>query len=112
VVAQNPIAFYRLKQAAPIDPKSEADIRHAVSRAGGIFLILALGLAQQNQLVWTAAGTPGSWGCHAVWADGYDGALTTCTSWGEAKQMDRSFFAAGFVVAAHTLDLAKVDRGS
>jgi hypothetical protein len=104
---QNPIAGYRLAQVTPIDPQSEADIRHVVSSAGGIFLVLALGLAQQNQLVWTAAGTPGSWGYHAVWADDYDGALTTCTSWGEAKPMARGFFAAGFVVAAYALELAK-----
>jgi hypothetical protein len=104
---KNSIASYRLQQVTPIDPRSESDIRHVVSCAGGIFLVLALGLAQQNQLVWTAAGTPGSWGYHAVWADGYDGALTTCSSWGEAKPIDRSFFAAGFVVAAYALDVTK-----
>jgi hypothetical protein len=110
---ENPIASYRLKQVTPVDPQSEADIRHVVSGAGGIFLVLALGLAQQNQLVWAAGGTPGSWGYHAVWADDYEGALTTCTSWGEAKPMDRSFFAAGFVAAAYALDLAaQTETGS
>jgi hypothetical protein len=54
-----------------------------ISHAGGIFLVLALGLAQ------------------------HDGALTTCSSWGEAKPIDRSFFAAGFVVAAYALDVTK-----
>ena len=104
---QNTIAGYGLKQAVAIDPKSEPEMRHVISAAGGIFLVLALGLAQQNQLVWSDAGTPGSWGYHAVWADDYDGALTSCTSWGEAKVMDRGFFAAGFVVGAYALDLAK-----
>jgi hypothetical protein len=104
---QNSIAGYRLRQVVPVDPKFEAEIRDVVSRAGGIFLILALGLAQQNQLVWTAAGAPGSWGYHAVWADSFDGALTFATSWGEAKPIDRSFFVAGFVVAAYALDIAK-----
>lgn len=104
---QNTIAGYRLQQAIAVDPKSEPDMRHVISTSGGIFLVLALGLAQQNQLVWTDAGTPGSWGYHAVWADDYGGALTSCTSWGEAKVMDRGFFAAGFVVGAHALDLAR-----
>jgi hypothetical protein len=102
----NMIAGYRLQQAIAVDPKSEPDMRHVISTTGGIFLVLALGLAQQNQLVWTAAGTPGSWGYHAVWADDYEGALTSCTSWGEAKVMDRFFLAAGFVVGAYALDLA------
>ena len=106
---KNPIASYRLGQISAIDPQAEPAIRHVISRAGGIFLVLALGLAQQNQLVWAAAGTPGSWGYHAVWADGYDGALTGCTSWGEAKPMDRSFFAAGFVVGAYALELVKAE---
>lgn len=105
---QNSIAGYGLRQIVPVDPKFEADIRHVISRAGGIFLVLALGLAQQNQLVWTAAGTPGSWGYHAVWADSYDGALTFATSWGEAKPIDRGFFVAGFVAAAYALDIVKV----
>ena len=33
--------------------------------------------------------------------------LTFATSWGEAKPIDRSFFGAGFVVAAYALDIAK-----
>ena len=103
---RNTIAGYRLGRVFPVAPQSEDDVRHVVSTMSGVFLVLALSLAQQNQLVWSAAGTPGSWGYHAVWADDYDGALTTCTSWGEAKPMDRSFFAAGFVVGAYALDLA------
>ena len=102
---KNQVFGYRLTQFAPVDPRSEVDVRHVIATTGGIFFIVALATEQQNQLVWTAAGTPGSWGYHAVWADDYDGALTSCTSWGEAKPIDRSYFDAGFVVGAYALDL-------
>ncbi len=100
----NPIAGYRLKMATPINPQAEADLRSAISR-GPVLLCMELSVENQNQRVLTGVGTPGSWGGHAVCVDGYDGEITSGTSWGEPFYLDRSFFAVGMAVAAYALDL-------
>jgi hypothetical protein len=106
----NDVAGARLKSATRLQPADEFSIRHTVATLGGVFLVVELSRAQQSQIVWTAAGgddgKPGTWGGHAVWVDEFDGALTKGTSWGEMVEIDRSFFAGGYVVGAYALDLA------
>lgn len=105
---RNVIAGYRLAGVTRYEPQAEALIRQAIVETGGVALIVELSVEQQNQRVWMPAGTPGSWGVHAIWADSYDGGLTFATSWGEMTPIDRSYFEApGFVVAAFRLDLVK-----
>ena len=103
---KNAIAGYRLVKAAPIDPKAQADIRHIIATSLGVLLCISLSTDNQNQRVLTPVGEEGSWGGHAVWMDGYDGALTSGTSWGEPFYLDQSFFDAGWVMAAYALTLA------
>ena len=101
----NPIGGYRLKRLLAFHPQDETGIRGHIAAAGSVMLVLALAREQQNQRVWLAAGTPGSWGYHAMTMDEWGGALTWGTTWGEAQPMDRSFFGAGFVVGAYGCDL-------
>lgn len=101
------VAGWKLQDAVTLDPKSETDIRDTISTLGGVCLIVALATEQQNQIVWSAAGKPGTWGMHAVWCDQYEGALTWGTSWGQAQPIDRSYFDGGFVVGAYALELAQ-----
>ena len=104
----NAIGGYRLESATGIEPVAEAAIRHAIVQTGGVFLVVALSVEQQAQTVWEPAGTPGSWGYHAVWCDSYDGALTFATSWGADMPIDRSYFTApGFVQRAFSLNLTR-----
>ncbi len=101
-----PIAGYRLAGAARLDPQAEPELRTAIIRSGGVMLIVALSVEQQNQRVWMPVGTPGSWGEHAVWCDSFDGGLSFATSWGEDMPIDRSYFEApGFVLGAYSFDL-------
>lgn len=102
----NHIGGYRLTGLSQIAAASEGEIRSAIASAGGVLLCVELSIEQQNQRTWMPAGTPGSWGGHAVWADGYDGATYRITSWGEVFYVDRSYFdAAGFVAGVYRLDL-------
>lgn len=105
---QNPIAGYRLADVVAFEPTAEDAIRWQIDRAGGVMLVVALSVEQQNQREWRAAGTPGSWGEHAVWADSYDGGLTFATSWGEMMPISRAYFnAPGFVLGAFGLDIVR-----
>ncbi len=103
--AKNAIAGYKIANLTRPDPKGEDGIRQCILNNGGVFLCVELAVEQQNQLVWTASGTPGSWGGHAVWCDGFEAELTFATSWGQVKPIDRSYFEQGFVAAAYGLEL-------
>ena len=102
---KTPIEGFRLQRLIPLHPQDETAIRNAIAEFGSVMLILALAKEQQNQRVWLPAGTPGSWGYHAMTVDEWDGALTWGTTWGEAQALDRSFFNAEFVVGAYGCDL-------
>lgn len=103
--AQNAISGFRLSNIIRLNPKDESNIRDTIIRKGGVFLCVELATQQQNEIIWTASGTPGSWGGHAVWCDGFEAELTFATSWGQVKPIDRSYFQQGFVVAAYGLEL-------
>lgn len=104
----NALAGYKLDSVFRIEPTAEDAIRWQIDRAGGVMLIVALSVEQQNQRQWEPVGTPGSWGEHAVWADSYDGALTFATSWGEMMPISRAYFnARGFVLGVFGLDLVR-----
>jgi hypothetical protein len=99
----NAIAGYKLAGITSIPTEDEDELRHAIA-AGGVLLCVQLATEQQNQRVWTATGTPGSWGGHAIFCDGYDGEIYSITSWGEAFYIDRSYFTTpGYVVGAYAL---------
>jgi hypothetical protein len=102
---QSPIAGYKLGNLTRLNPQDEAAIRQTIATTGGVFLCVELAVEQQNQLVWTATGTPGTWGGHAIWCDSFEADLTFATSWGEVKPIDRSYFEKGFVQAAYGLEL-------
>lgn len=103
---QNPIAGYKLADAAAFEPTAEDAIRWQIDRAGGVMLVVALSVEQQNQREWRPTGTPGSWGYHAVWADSYDGGLTFATSWGEMIPISRAYFEVpGFVQGVFGLEM-------
>lgn len=106
---RNALGGFKLTNLTRLEPTEEGAIRHAIATDGGVYLIVNLSVEQQNQRVWMPAGTPGTWGGHAIWADEYDGGLTFCTSWGEPTPLDRSYFTTpGFVIAAFQLGLTKV----
>lgn len=103
----NHIGGYRLSGLSQIAATSEGEVRAAIASAGGVLLCVELAVEQQNQRQWMPVGTPGSWGGHAVWCDGYEGATYRITSWGEEFFVDRGYFAApGFVAGVYRLDLA------
>ncbi|MDD2794347.1 hypothetical protein [Acidocella sp.] len=104
---ENALAGYRLRELTQIAPTAEGEIRAAIGARGGVLLCVELSTANQNQRVWLPDGAAGSWGGHAVWADGYDGAITNVTSWGQDFYIDRSYFEAGFVVGVYALDLVR-----
>jgi hypothetical protein len=101
----NAISGYRLREAIAITPQDEQAMMRAVSQDGGAGLIVNLAVEQQNEVIWTPAGTPGSWGRHALFADQRVGA-TGATSWGLEKWIAPAFMAAAErVVAAYVFDL-------
>lgn len=107
---KNSIAGYLLRGLRQIAPTAEGEIRAAIADpagAGGVLLCVELAIEQQNQVVWEPAGTPGSWGGHAIWLDDFDGSISIATSWGAPKPIERSFFDGHFVVAAFALDLTR-----
>lgn len=104
---RNAIAGYKLGRLTRLGPQDENGIRNTISSAGGVFLCIDLAVEQQNEIVWTASGTPGTWGGHAIWCDGFEADLTFATSWGEIKPIDRSYFEQGFVTAAFGLELTQ-----
>jgi len=102
----NQIGGHTLADLSRIDPRNKTKIRECIAHDGGVFLIVALATENQNERIWTASGTPGSWGNHCVWADGYEGDLTISTSWGEEQPVDGSYFDKGFVIAVYTAQLS------
>lgn len=104
---QHPILGWKLS-APPglVDPRNDWAVKTALNADGFIGLVLALALEQQNELIWTATGRPGSWGYHYVNCDGYDGPYTA-TSWGLEKQIDESFFDGGFVAQVYKFTLTQ-----
>ena len=100
-----PIDGWLLKSSAPIDPADEVSIRNTIldPTYGGVLLILNLANEQKNQIMWEPAGTPGSWGPHAVWCDEYHEIHSICTSWGKAQWIHQSFFDGSFVVGAYSM---------
>jgi len=104
----NDIAGFRLKSVIDIDPKNLTSMRKTTILSGGVLLCVNLAVENQNQIVWTAAGTPGSWGAHAIWMDSFEGSYDFVTSWGEERGIDRSFFYGDFVLAAYGLGLEYV----
>ena len=102
---QNAIFGCKLSNLIRLNPRNENAIRDSIIRNGGVFLCVELATAQQNEIIWTASGTPGSWGGHAVWCDSFEAELTFATSWGQVKPIDRSYFQHGFVAAAYGLEL-------
>jgi len=102
---QNAIAGYRLAGATVIDIADYA-LESAVAENGFVCGVVALSLEQQNQIDWTAAGTPGSWGMHFIVFDQYDGD-TGFTKWGSSGWLDGSMFTQGFVQQLYVLELAQ-----
>ncbi len=100
----NSIGGWKLRAETPIAPSMEGDVRNAILGLG-VFLVLELSVEMQNQKLWLPAGTPGSWGGHAMWCDEFDGALTWGTTWGQPQAIDRSLFGTPFVLGAYALDL-------
>lgn len=102
---ENAIMGYKLK-APPrlLNPQDQFAVHAGIARSKYIGLIVNLGLAQQNQIVWAGEGTPGGWGPHAVLADQNDGP-TGSTSWGAEKWIANSFYARGFVLSAYEFKL-------
>ena len=98
---------WKLKTWQRLDHTNEQDLRLTIKRLGSIGLIVELGLAQQNQIVWTpgTGDTPGSWGGHYVCADSCSGAISDGTSWGQPAYIDREYFQTpGYVVGAYALE--------
>lgn len=101
---QNPIAGHKLVSNTAVNFADEAAIKHAIAAFYGVSLVLDLAVEQQEETIWTANGTPGTWGGHSIWADQYDG-LCGCTSWGAEKLIDWSLFSKGFVIGAWILEI-------
>lgn len=101
---ENSIAGYRLKNVGLIHPKDDITYHAAIAKKGAVLAIINLAVEQQNQIEWSAAGEPGTWGAHCVCIDQYDGPAG-CTTWGESKWIDRSFFDKGYVVQIYDLDV-------
>lgn len=107
----NPIAGFKLDSYTPLDISTENEIRGTISFGScrGVLLCINLSIENQNQRMLLPVGVPGTWGGHAIWADTYDGAVTSVTSWGDSLYIDRSYFAVpGFVTAAYQLELSAV----
>jgi len=100
----NSIEGYRLNSFSLINPKDDITYHAAIARRGAVLAIVNLAVEQQNQLMWSAAGTPGTWGMHCICLDQYVGPAGS-TSWGEEKWIDRSFFDNGFVVQIYELEV-------
>lgn len=106
---KNAIGGVILEDYATIDPTDEGSIRNAIARNGCVSASIALSLENQNQRVLKPDGTSGSWGLHEVCLDGFDGAITSGTSWGQPFYLDRSYFSTkGFVEIVYNLDMALI----
>jgi hypothetical protein len=102
---QNAILGCKLKEPPIlIDPRNEWAVRKAIQNHGFIGTIASLALEQQNEIIWTALGTPGTWGLHYLNIDGFDGPYTA-TSWGYEKQIDQSYFDSGFIKQVYEFTL-------
>jgi hypothetical protein len=108
--SSTPIDGWILSGYAPIDPADSYSIRNTLldPTYGGVLLVLNLALSQKNQIVWSEAGSPGTWGPHAVWLDQYDGDKYCSTSWGEPKWIAQDFFDGSFVVGVYSMLLSQV----
>ncbi|MDE2342902.1 MAG: hypothetical protein KGL63_05835 [Betaproteobacteria bacterium] len=102
--AANPIAGYKLGTFTRINPANVNAMRNAIIN-GGAYLCVELAVEQQGQKEWKPAGTPGSWGGHAVWADTYEADWLSVTSWGECILVDDAYLSGGFGAAVFSLDL-------
>jgi len=108
--SNTPISGWILSSYTPIDPADSYSIRNTIKDPdyGGVLLILNLSLSQKNQVVWQEAGSPGTWGPHAVFCDQYEGGQYGCTSWGLPKWISQDFFDGEFVVGAYSMMLTQV----
>lgn len=100
----NPIAGHKLRGFTRINPANTNALRNAITGLGA-YLCVELAVEQQGKSKWTPAGTPGTWGGHAVWSDDYEANYFQATSWGQAIQVDEAYLTGGYAVAAYSLDL-------
>lgn len=95
---KTPVAGHTLLAFA--DPKVAdlAEIRHAITLFGGVYIGLSLPVTAQKQDVWDvvkgggANAKKGSWGGHCVFVPKYDQTTFTCITWGQLKQMTVAFW--------------------
>ena len=107
--SNTPISGWILSSYTPIDPADSYSIRNTIidPTYGGVLLVLNLSDSQRNQIVWSEAGVPGTWGPHAVWADSYSGDQYCSTSWGLPKWLSQDFFDGSYVVGAYSMLLSQ-----
>lgn len=104
----NPIGPYKLKSFMRLNPLNLFGLRNSIVGRMGVYLCVDLAVEQQNQTEWTPAGTPGSWGGHAVWGDMYEADWLEVTTWGTGKRVSDDFLTSSFTAMAYGLDLVPV----
>ena len=95
------IAGHKIGAYASINPLNVSHIKLAISIFGGVYVGIALPASVQGQSTWnvisdglSGAGTPGSWGGHAVPIVAYDADGLTCITWGQPLKMSWAFWTA------------------
>lgn len=96
---QTGVAGHRILAYAALEPANQTHVRAAVATFGGCYIGVALPASAQGQAAWDVvpdaeggAGTPGSWGGHAVCVVGYDAAGLTVVTWGQLLKMTWAFW--------------------
>lgn len=96
---QTGIAGHKIGAFAAIHPWNRAEVRAAVWLFGGLYIGVALPASAQGASVWdvppygcTGAGTPGSWGGHAVEVVAYDADGLTVITWGAPMKVTWQFW--------------------
>lgn len=104
---ENAICGHKLSAFTRLNPRDSRGIRNSIASLG-IYLCVSLPVELEMADEWRAIGMPGSWGGHAVWADGYEADETNATSWGQNIPIEQSFFTDGFVGAAFSLEIVSI----
>jgi hypothetical protein len=101
----NAIAGHKLATFTRLNPADVTGIKRAIMDRGGVYLCVELAVEQQDQTEWRPAGTPGTWGGHAVWSDTYEADWMVATSWTEGIIVDDAYLTGGFCAAVYDLQL-------
>ena len=96
---KNGLYQHTLSGYCSLEPNNHNEIMDAIYWFGNVYIGVALPLSAQNQTVWSVpsggpvgAGTPGSWGGHAVPVVGYDSRGLTVVTWGSLQKMTWQFW--------------------